>query len=199
MSISRLIWISLLTSGIAAADQGPLADRGDWALGVALPSSGGSSFSLWKIRSPTTAVGLEIGISWSYADSTDNADDPDPTTLQTHSLYLQLRPTIKHYRPLHDRIATFTYGQVGAGFRGYKQDSDPYTQHGSSSGNIGLALGLGIEWFPSQRISLGGQTGLRLGYRYGQYDTRGYNNRSSKNWSLYLRTFQSKVEALMYF
>ena len=70
MSISRLIWISLLTSGIATADQGPLAHRGDWALGVALPSSSGSSFSLWKIRSPTTAVGLEVGVSWSYADST---------------------------------------------------------------------------------------------------------------------------------
>ena len=82
MSISRLVWIVLLTSGIAAADQGPLSHRGDWALGVALPSSGGSSFSLWKIRSPTTAVGLEVGVSWSYADSTLNADAPNPTTLQ---------------------------------------------------------------------------------------------------------------------
>ena len=199
MSIFRPIWIVLLTSGIAAADQGPLAHRGDWALGVALPSSSGSSFSLWKIRSPTTAVGLEAGVSWSYADSTLNADDPAPTALQTHSLSLQLRPTIKHYRPLHDRIAPFTYGQVEVGFQGYKRDFDPHTQRGGSGGNIGLALGLGVEWFLFQRISLGGQTGLRLGYRYLQDDTRGYNNRSSKNWFLYLRTFQSEVKALMYF
>ncbi len=198
MPISRLIWIVLLTSGIAAADQGPLANRGDWALGVALPSSGGSSFSLWKIRSPTTAVGLEIGVSWSYADSTLNADDFAPTSLQKHYLSLFLRPTIKHYRPLHDRIAPFTYGQVEAGFRGYKRDS-PHRQNGSSGGNIGLTLGLGVEWFPFQRISLGGQTGLRLGYSYRQYDTRGYSNDSSSNWSLYLRTFQSEVKALMYF
>lgn len=199
MSISRLIWIVLLTSGIAAADQGPLTHRGDWALGVALPSSSGSSFSLWKIRSPTTAVGLEVGVSWSYADSTDNADDPDPTTFQRHYLSLQLRPTIKHYRPLHDRIAPFTYSQVEAGFQGYKYDPDPHTQRGGSYGNIGIALGLGVEWFPFQRISLGGQTGLRLGYSYGEHDTRGYNNRSHSNWSLYLRTFQSEVKALMYF
>ena len=197
MSIPRLIWLVLLTSSIAAADQGPLAHRGDWALGVAWPSSSGSSFSLWKIRSPTTAVGLEVGISWSYADSTANADAPDPTTFQTHSLYLRLHPTIKHYRPLHDRVAPFMYGQVQAGFAGSKRDSDPDTQRGGSSGDIGIALGLGIEWFPFQRISLGGQTGLRLGYRYIQSDTRGYNNRSSKNWSL--RTFQSEVKALMYF
>lgn len=199
MPISRLIWIVLLTSGIAAADQGgPLADRGDWALGVALPSSSGSSFSLWKIRSPTTAVGLEVGVSWSYADSTTNSNAPNPTTLQRHYLSLQLRPTIKHYRPLHDRIAPFTYGQVEAGFRGHKRESSPYAGS-SSSGNIGLALGLGVEWFPFQRISLGGQTGLSLGYRYAQYDTRGYSNSSRSNWSLYLRTFQSEVKALMYF
>ena len=199
MSISRLIWISLLTSSIAAADQSPLADRGDWALGVALPSSSGSNFSLWKIRSPTTAVGLEIGVSWSYADSTFNADDPDPTTLQRHYLALQLRPTIKHYRPLHDRIAPFTYGQIEAGFGGYKRDTEPHEQYTSRRGNIGIALGLGIEWFPFQRISLGGQTGLSLGYRYSQSDTRGDTNRSYTNWSLYLSTFQSEVTALMYF
>ena len=199
MSIPRLIWIVLLTSGIAAADQSPLAHRGDWALGVALPSNSGSSFSLWKIRSPTTAVGLEVGVSWSYADSTLNADDPNPTSLQNHSLYLRLRPTIKHYRPLHDRVAPFMYGQVDAGFSGLKWDFDPSTQYGGSSGSVGIALGLGIEWFPFQRISLGGQTGLRLGYRYSQFDTRGDNNRSSRNWSLYLRTFQSEVKALMYF
>ena len=198
MSISRLIWIVLLTSGIAAADQGPLADRGDWALGVALPSSSGSNFSLWKIRSPTTATGLEIGVSWSYADSTLDADDFAPTSLQKHYLSLRLRPTIKHYRPLHDRIAPFTYGQVDASFLGHKRNS-LHSQNGSSGGNIGIALGLGVEWFPFQRISLGGQTGLRLGYSYRQYDTRGYGNDSSSNWSLYLRTFQSEVKALMYF
>lgn len=200
MSTPRLIWIVLLTSSIAAADQGPLDHRGAWALGVALPSSSGSNFSLWKIRSPTTAVGLEVGVSWSYADSTLDADASNPTSLQNHSLYLLLRPTIKHYRPLHDRVAPFMYGRVEAIFLGRKWDSDPPTQYGGSSGSVGLSLGLGVEWFPFQRISLGGQTGLRLGYRYGKYDTRGnFIIRENRNWSLSLSTFQSEVKALMYF
>ncbi len=198
MPISRLIWIILLASGSAAADQGPLAHRGDWALGVALPASSGSSFSLWKVRSPTTAMGLALSVSWSYADSTANSNDP-AAAFYRHSLSLRLSPTIKHYRPLHDRIAPFTYGQLEVGFSGDKRQSEPQAQHGSSSGSIGLALGLGVEWFPFQRISLGGQTGLSLRYRYGQYDTKSYNNRSSSNWYLSLRTFQSSVKALMYF
>ena len=176
----------------------PLGPPGRLGRGVAFPSSSGSSFSLWKIRSPPTAVGLDIGVSWSYADSTANADDPASFAVQDHSLRLQLRPTIKHYRPLHDRVAPFAYGQVGAGFSGAKRDA-PHTHRGASSGSIGLALGLGVEWFPFQRISLGGHTGLRLGYRYSQYDARGDINRSSSNWSLYLRTFQSEVAVLLYF
>ena len=54
MFIFSLIGIILLI-GTAAADQDPLADRGNWALGVALPFRSELSLSLWKIRSPVTS------------------------------------------------------------------------------------------------------------------------------------------------
>ena len=160
MSISRLIWIVLLTSGIAAADQGPLADRGDWALGVALPSSSGSSFSLWKIRSPVTALGLEIDISSRYSEYTsDDRDNPDryDTRAQSRSLWLQLRPTIKHYRPLHDQVAPFVFYQAHADLSASWSrllGINPERQRTGTKYDLGLALGLGADWFPFQRISL---------------------------------------------
>lgn len=201
MPVSRLIGIVLLTGGIASAHQeGPLAGRGNWGLGVALPSESGSSFSLWKIRSPTTALGLEVGVSWSYADSTADADDLASEPITQHSLRLQLSPTFKQYRPLNKQIAPFTYCRFEAGFSGYKREDDLDFQNGNSGGTIGIALGLGVEWFPFQRVSLGGQTGFILGYRHYQYDSRGtFSSRSSTSWSLYLGTFQSEVKALMYF
>ena len=200
MAASRLIWIVLATGGIASAHQeGPLAGRGNWGLGVALPSGSGSSFSVWKIRSPTTALGLEVNASWSYRDSTADADDPSSAAINRHYLRLQLSPTIKQYRPLHKQIASYTYWQFEAGFSGRNWD-DLNSQSNSSGASIGIALGLGVEWFPFQRISVGGQTGLRLGYRYGQYDSRRIDyNRSHTSWGLYLRTFQSELQALMYF
>ena len=67
MLIFPLIGIVLLIS-TAAADQYPLADRGNWALGVALPSSSGLDLSLWKVRSPVTALGLEIDVSSRYSE-----------------------------------------------------------------------------------------------------------------------------------
>ena len=200
LAASRLIWIVLATGGIASAHQeGPLAGRGNRGLGVALPSESGSSFSVWKIRSPTTALGLEVNASWSYRDSTADADDLASAAINRHYLRLQLSPTIKQYRPLHKQIASYTYWQFEAGFSGRNRD-DPDSQSGSSGASIGIALGLGVEWFPFQRISVGGQTGLRLGYRYGQYDSRRIDyNRSHTSWDLYLRTFQSELKALMYF
>ena len=192
MFIFPLIGIVLLIS-IAAADQDPLADRGNWALGVALPSSSGLDLSLWKVRSPVTALGLEIDFSSYYSENTyddlENLDRND-TQSQYRFLRLQLRPTIKQYRPMHDRVAPFIFYQAHAGFSASwnrrEEISSRMTQRTRSSGNLGIALGLGVDWFPFQRISLSGQTGLDLSYRS-----------NPRLWSL--KTFQTEVAALVYF
>ena len=196
--IFPLIGIVLLI-GTAAADQDPLADRGNWAFGVALPSSSNElSLGLWKIRSPVTALGLEIDISSYYSEYT--FDDPenldrDNSQFQYRSLRLQLRPTIKHYRPLHDQVAPFIFYQAHADFYFLNRQSDinsgirPFR---ADEGDLGLALGLGADWFPFQRISLSCQTGLGLSYHYEEF-------RSNREREWFLKTFQTEVAALVYF
>lgn len=199
MFVFPLIGIVLLI-GTAAADQDPLADRGNWALGAALPSSSELRLSLWKVRSPVTALGLEIDVSSYYSDRTsDDLENLDRNDTQSryHSLRLQLRPTIKHYRPMHDRVAPFVFYQAYAGFSGFwdrqEESGSRMTQYTRSSSDLGIALGLGVDWFPFQRISLSGQTGLDLSYHYEKY----YSNRREWEWSL--KTFQTEVAALVYF
>ena len=195
MFIFPLLGIVLLI-GSAAADQDPLADRGNWAFGVALPSSSELSLSLWKVRSPVTALGLEIDFSSYYSDHTsDDFDNPDryDTRSQYRSLRLQLSPTIKHYRPLHDQVAPFIFYQAHADFYNRRSDIDSGTQRIRTNSALGLALGLGADWFPFQRISLSGQTGLDLSYRY----EKPRSNSSMWEWSL--KTFQTEVAALVYF
>ena len=192
MFIFPLIGIVLLI-GTAAADQDPLADRGNWALGVALPSSSGLDLSLWKVRSPFTALGLEIDFSSYYSDHTsgdlENLGRND-TRSQSRYLTLQLRPTIKQYRPMHDRVAPFVFYQALASFsRSWDRQEEigsRMTQSTKSNSGLGIALGLGVDWFPFQRISLSGQTGLDLSYRS-----------NPRLWSL--KTFQTEVAALVYF
>ncbi len=191
--IGIVLWIST-----AAADQAPLANRGSWALGVALPSSSGLSLSLWKVRSPSTALGLEMAFSSNYYKyTTDDRDNRDRHyTHQSRRLRLQLRPTIKRYRPLHDRVASFVFYQVRVGFstsRSRQEQIDrPMLQSTSSTGILGLALGLGAHWFPFQRLSLSGQTGLVLSYQHA-------DSRFHRRWEGSLKTFQTAVAALVYF
>ena len=199
MFIFPLIGIILLI-GTAAADQDPLADRGNWALGVALPSSSGLDLSLWKIRSPITALGLEIDVSSYYRESTsDDLDNPDRynTRSQHRSLRLHLRPTIKHYRPLHDHVAPFVFYQAHADFSvyssNYQSGINSGTQRTGTKHDLGIALGLGADWFPFQRISLSTQTGLALSYLYDKLRS----DRHKWEWSL--KTFQTEVTALVYF
>ena len=197
MFIFPLIGIILLI-GSAASAQGPLADRGNWALGVALPSSSERSFSLWKVHSPVTALGLEIDVSWRYNTNTyDNLDNLNWFSSQFHSLRLQLNPTVKRYRPLHDQVASFVFYKVRADFSAYfsnrQSDIDSGPQRTGTKSNLGIALGLGADWFPFQRISLSAQTGLDLSYRY---DKRRSDRRM---WEWSLKTFQTEVAALVYF
>lgn len=198
MFIFPLIGIVLLIS-TAAADQDPLANRGNWALGVALPSSNGLDLSLWKVRSPVTALGLEIDVSFHYSDRTsddlENLDRND-TRSQSRYLSLQLRPTVKHYRPMHDRVAPFVFYQAHAGFSRswarHEEIGSRMTRSTRNNSDLGIALGLGVDWFPFQRISLSGQTGLDLSYHYKK-------PRSNTKWEWSLKTFQTEVAALVYF
>lgn len=189
----------ILVAGTAASAEGPLAGRGSWALGVALPSASKLSLSLWKVRSPVTALGLETGLS-SYIGEYESDDledlDRSDTRSRYRSLRLQLRPAIKLYRPLHDRVAPFVFFKTRAEFvlrdSRFDRDSVRRSTRNDRDLDLGLAVGLGTEWFPFQRISLNGQTGLDLSYRKekdDRYDT--------SVWSL--ETFQTEMTALVYF
>ncbi|MCY3757932.1 MAG: hypothetical protein OXG96_09445 [Acidobacteria bacterium] len=186
-------------TGTAGSAEGPLAGRGSWALGVALPSASGRSLSLWNVRSPGTALGLETRLS-SYSGERDSDDledlDRSDTRSRYRSLRLHLRPAIKLYRPLHDGVAPFVFWKARAEFAlrdsRFDRDSVRRSTRNDRDLDLGLAAGLGTEWFPFQRISLNGRTGLDLSYRK-ENDDR-YN---TSVWSL--ETFETEMRALVYF
>ena len=90
-------------------------------------------------------------------------------------------------------MAPFVFYQAHTGFAFRQSDIDSGTQRIRTNSALGLALGLGADWFPFQRISLSGQTGLDLSYLY---DKRRSDRRM---WEWSLKTFQTEVAALVYF
>ena len=195
-----LVYLSIsmiLLTGTAASSEGPLPDRGSWALGVSLPSSSERSISLWKVRSPVTAFGLETGLSSNYGESTvddlENLDRED-LRIRHRALWIQLRPSIKHYRPLHDRVASFVIYKLSAGFSVWDSGfgSESVKRRTVTKRDLGLMVGLGADWFPFKRISLGGQTGLDMSYSYEKHSFK-----RKSEWSL--ETFRTEMTALVYF
>lgn len=206
--LSRLGAVAMLAGATSvAADslpQGPLAERGTWALGFDLRSGEGSSFSLWRVQSPKTALGLEASLDWRRNES--DLKSPSRGEWRYQSLSVELRPTLKRYRPLRDGIAAYVYGQGLGGFSGSSRDDGGSTRETSTSMiDLGVGLGLGVDWFPLERISVGGRTGLSLSYSFG--DSRSWVSSSlgvstahpSTDRDLDLRVFVSKVTALVYF
>ena len=203
----RLGAVALLVATGAAAHpspQGPLAERGTWALGFALPSSEGSSFSLWRVRSPETALGLEGSFSWAQSDH-ELDGGPRKRDQRYNSLNLQLRPTFKRYRPLRHRVAPYFYGQALAGFTDKDEEYwyDPTT---GSMVELGVGLGLGVDWFPFQRVSIGGRTGLSLRFGFGESkrwvesSTGGeFRRHPSTDRELSFEILRSELTALVYF
>ena len=200
----RLGVIALLAGATGAAahpsPQGPLAERGTWALGFDLRSGEGSSFSLWRVRSPKTALGLEASLYWRLMES--DYESSGRSDLRYQRLGLEFRPTLKRYRPLRDGIAAYVYGQGLGGF------SDSRADHRESSRSmidLGVGLGLGVDWFPLKRISVGGRTGVSLSYSFGdsrRWVTSGSGVSTAQptyDRDLYLRAFVSKVTAFVYF
>ncbi len=203
----RLGAIALLAGATGAAahpsPQGPLAERGTRALGFDLRTGEGGSFSVWKVSSPYTAVGLEASLSLGLTEN--DYDDPGLSNESYQSLRLQLRPTFKRYRSVRNGIAPYVYYQALGGFSGLRSDGEePWREYSSSKIEVGVGVGLGVDWFPLKRISVGGRTGLSLSYgfgegsqsdpRSGRVDMQQYIERD-----LYLRAFVSKVTAFVYF
>lgn len=195
----RLGAIALLAgaTGVAAhpSPQGPLAERGTRALGFDLRTGEGGSFSVWKVHSPYTALGLEASLYWSLTQ--EDYEDPDLSDGGYQYVRLQLRPTIKRYRPLRNGIAPYVYYQALGGFSGSRrEDLEPFRERSSSMIELGVGLGLGVDWFPLKRISVGGRTGLSLRYGFGEA------SRSDEPYiqrDLSLSALASKVTAFVYF
>lgn len=200
----RLGAIALLASATSTAahpsPQGPLAERGTRALGFDLHTGEGGSFSVWKVHSPYTALGLEASLYWSRLES--DYESPGRSDLRYQRLSLEFRPTLKRYRPLRDGIAAYVYGQGLGGFSGSRAD---HRESSTSMIDLGVGLGLGVDWFPLKRISVGGRTGLSLSYSFGdsrRWVTSGSGVSTahpSYDRDLHLRAFVSKVTAIVYF
>jgi hypothetical protein len=160
------------------------------ARSIVLPfptTDGNASFGFWQMRSERTNLGLVGSVRLDRLDI-----DGDSTTGGRTDVEVRLGPALKRYYNLHPSVAGF--GLVGVMGEYTRADTGGAGTH-DSWGAV-MEMGVGAEWFPFRRVSLGGTTGLQAGYRtFGIESTTGERDMSN----LYLRTFTTAVQAQIYF
>lgn len=129
---------------------------GTWSLQLPFPTNAGfGSIGIWKMRTDRTALGFVASINARRLSENNNAE-----VESTQSGFdLSLGPAWKWYRRLHPTVAAFGTTGVQAVYRRQTTDTAAQDQSYTTWGGAANA-GIGAEWFPFSRISLGGTTGL---------------------------------------
>lgn len=177
--------LALICAPAAAQEAGdPLEALGEGtrSLQFALPDGGGS-FGYWWFTADRKNVGLVLNAHFDR----QSQDTPAVDNSVTH-LNLSVGPEAKFYTTPHRAVAPFTYlfGQVTMGRTWTDGSVDPWTLGGR------VGVGAGVDWFPAERVSIGGHAGLALTYTY-----NGAGDTSTS--SLSLDTATSVLSLAIYF
>lgn len=164
---------------------------GDRSIEFALPSGGGGALGLWWHPAEHRAWALRLTFS-TNGDLRAGGDDPGLYRLNTA---VGVGPAFKRYRGTIGPVSPFIY----SGF-GVRLHWDRTVVEGGAPQNALLVggygdLGLGVDWFPLERISIGGHTGGRLTYHVG------FPENDSEPWrhALSLQLMTSELSFHIYF
>lgn len=150
----------------AAQDWRPGPD--DHSLAFALPDGGGSAFALWWYGE-RGGWGMELDAHINASLDTGGRS-PDRFVARTT---FSAGPAFKRYREAAGPVSPFLYS--GFGVRGGydRSDVDDPDVPTTTAWRVGLygRLGLGVDWFPLERVSIGGYTGMEAFYHFAAHDS----------------------------
>lgn len=172
-----LIVLSLVSSAPHRAAAATALGTSTWSLEIGTDLGAGNtdgSFAIRKHSSASSAFRFAIEVDMGETEGTGTITDtgsPDldvEQNFKSHSIGLLIQ--WMHFAPIRDNVtATFAVGPVVEfersstrstdGIRGQPGFDEDEFRFNSTA--FGVDLGLGVEWFFSRRLSLGGQTGLR--------------------------------------
>ena len=172
-----LVAVVSLPFELAAQSDSVLPASGSYGVSFGLPSGGGAAFGVRKMISSTTNAGLEIQIDFAWSDNA-------PAGAQRTRFALGVSPDLRLYRgssgpvvPFLELGLAFTYQNGPADFWGV---------------NNAVGVGLGVEWFPLEAISVSGSTGARASYQY-------WTATGGSNQSVGVSLFHSELLLNLYF
>jgi hypothetical protein len=147
-----------------------------------------------------------IGLAWGMDGATDiglvaNATAVDDENFQTS--WMSIQPTVKHYLAEAERWSP--YALLGVGWTWRSTEYETLAFHEESARGITIDVGVGLEWFALERLSVGAHAGLGGSYedirevREIQIDPSQSQVQRSEHTRRYFSLFNSGVRASLYF
>jgi len=157
-----------------------IPEPGRYGLSFRLPEGGGTGFGIRRIMTERINLGLEITFDYAWAETRG-----EPLDLKSSGRSMGIHPDLRFYLRTTGRIVPFL--MVAAGIDHAKSPTDE-----SFLGYLGRA-GIGAEWFPVDRVSVVGSTGVGMTYSHLERT----QNRERNNFDLTM--FRSAITLNLYF
>lgn len=145
--------LTLFGASTALAQRPATLESGKKSISFTLPGDGwAQSFGFWNMLSDNMNLGINVGLN-----VRSGSVDGTTTTKQTG---FNVGPAIRYYTANLGPVVPFLYGSGDIGFTKESQPGD------ESLTALGLAGGLGAEWFPLDNIGISGYTGITLNHSW---------------------------------
>jgi hypothetical protein len=175
--------------------------KGNWSLSFTPPGYGGGNgeraeFGAWEMVGERTNLGLVLAVSVFGAD-TESSGGGSATTASTD---VGVGVNVKRYLTTPRDVTPFLIAGASIGGRFERRDGAQGYAETTRGMNSSVLGGVGVEWFPTRRFSLSGQTGFTV--QSGRYEIETDlpdDHRESETRSAGFRSFTSGLSMQIYF
>ncbi|MCM0083441.1 hypothetical protein L4X63_17795 [Geomonas sp. Red32] len=185
--MKRLVWLAVVLAVVLtvnAADAQEVKERGNNAVTMGAATNS-ATIGYWHKLNDDVSLGGDFTLY-----------------LRHHNDYVsqtyQFSPGIRYYLLPEKAVSPYCYGAI-IGRYGTTLDRGSDTKTRSESYTAGLQGGIGLEWFPTQRVSVAGHVGAIAQYEKNHSTTSGSFTGSSHDEGYTIGTISSGILVNLYF
>ena len=183
--------IIIPVAALACALAAPLAaqDAPAHTTSVSLNVGGGTYVGLWRDVSPRVRAGVEVGTELSRIAGDDGEEDYTSVLVQ---------PAVKVFSAADGDLRPYTLLALYAQQYGQRQENaDPSFENEYRRRELGARVGVGLEWTPASRVTVGGHVGASAGYLDATTQSTLGEDGDADGWAA--RTFSSGIVVHLFF
>lgn len=183
-------------SGWGQEDDETLPEPGSYSVLFGFPSGGATTFGIWRMMGERLNLGFDVELEFEDIETVVHAGGGLSDTINDTRWTLRAGPQLKWYFPVGSRVVPYARAGLLAGY-GSRDAESPAATRNITQVSVLFRTGVGVEWFPVDRVSFGGFTGLLVSYDDHTDEANGNPLTDSTRWQL--TTFHSALGIQIYF